>query len=203
MNYSPLGVGSAKLNTAHYNPEVGGEFDLKIGGGFIEPFAFGGASPSFAPVRCETNIICMKVNAPNIPFTIADASGTSSSAFVREFTSHGVDGHSLKALSPKENYWTIGSTPIKSEQKFIFGDGGNLENLGAITLMQRKVKNLVIFVNTSSKLKENFDTLGVKLPGPSDVSSDILSLFGIKFPASKDMNRNQVFDIVDIRDLMS
>jgi hypothetical protein len=203
MNYTPLGVGSAKLNTAYYTPEVGAEFNLQVGGGFIEPFAFGGGSPSSAPIRCETNKTCVKVNTPNIPYTIADASGTSSSAFVAEFTSHGIDGHSLTALAPKENYWPVGATIYKPEQEFIFGDGGNLENLGAIALMQRKVKDLVVFVNTSSKLNENFDTLSLKVPGASDISSDILTLFGIPFSGSQDMNQNTVFKTDDIRNLMS
>ncbi|MGK0315410.1 MAG: hypothetical protein ACI86M_001641 [Saprospiraceae bacterium] len=63
------------------------------------------------------------------------------------------------------------------------------------------MNNLVIFVNISTKLNEKFNTL--YYPGPSDVSSDILTLFGIQFPASRDMNRNKVFSKTDMLNLMS
>lgn len=61
---------------------------------FIEPFAFGRGSPISAPFSCGSTNTCANVHAPNIPCTIAEASGTSSSAFVAEFTSHGIDGYS-------------------------------------------------------------------------------------------------------------
>ena len=114
-------------------------------------------------------------------------------------------GHTLSDLSPRQQYWKVptigGMLPISGDR--MFGDGGNLENLGAITLMQRNVNKLVIFVNTDTKFNEKYDIKTFPTPTAKDVSSDILTLFGVIAKGSEDMYQNQVFPESDLNDLMT
>lgn len=206
MNYTPLGIGSAAINTAVYRPEANkNSYYMPIGGGFIEPFAFGSAAPTILPSNCSHGShggLCVDTYTQATPYPIANASGTSSSAFAAKFTSSCICGRALSDLVPRMKYWPVSETSIPQSTDFMFGDGGNLENLGAITLLQRKVHNLVIFVNTDVPINTTYQVKD-GLPTSSDVSDDILTLFGVPFDGSKDMMKNQVFNQEDIYDLMT
>lgn len=208
FNYTPLGVGAASAVDPIFRSRKGGEVHTGHIGGFIEPFAFGANVPTSLPVTCPKGSSvynCLTLQAPATPFGIADASGTSSSAYVSTLTASKILGHTLSDLSPRQEYWkvpTIGGTLPTSGDR-MFGDGGNLENLGAITLMQRNVNKLVIFVNTNTKFNHKYDTIKNPTPTAKDVSSDILTLFGVIAKGSEDMYQNQVFPESDLDDLMA
>jgi len=208
MNYTPLGIGSAVKNTGIYKPkESNKSYELPIGGGFIEPFAFGSFAPTSLPTICtnsKNGQLCVKTLTSAAPFPIANASGTSSSAFAAKFTSTDfLCKRLLSNLAPRMRYWPVSTTSKQKEVDFMFGDGGNLENLGAISLLQRKVNNLIVFVNTDTAIKTDYDRYKDGLPTKSDVSDDILTLFGVEFDGSQNMNKNQVFEQSDIYGLMT
>ena len=203
FNYTPLYIGSAQpLNTQYTSEKDKSVNTHAIGGGFIEPFAFGDLEPDTLPVPCNPNskAMCVEMSIGADTFSIADASGTSSSAFVADLTSFGIKGHSLKGLSPQVDYWPIPNDSIVSGINYMFGDGGNLENFGLITLLQRGVERIVVFVNTSSAINTKYDFS--KAPTKHDIDSDILPLFGYSLGSSSDMNQNQVFAQTDFDTLM-
>ncbi|MEO0469209.1 MAG: hypothetical protein AAF206_06290 [Bacteroidota bacterium] len=208
-NYTPLYIGSAMGLTAEYTQQGLPEPSKnKIGNGFIEPFAFGGITP-IASQNCSpmynTNT-CLSVPISFARYSAGDASGTSSSAIAALATSHGFDGASFSDLITRENYWPIpNQSNFTKNIDFVFGDGGNLENLGVNSLLQRKVHKLVVFVNTDVAVNVDYQSgsgSDIHYPGPKDVSNDVLTLFGIPFEGSEDMNRNQVFAKDDILELM-
>ena len=73
---------------------------------------------------------------------------------------------------------------------FRFADGGSLENYGVVTLLQRKVTKLVVFINTYIPLDAGFDPSGGLAPCPSTIDSDLPPLFG--YPNGNQIH-NQVF----------
>lgn len=204
INYTPLYIGSANPVSASYTPEKGKlTFVESIGGGFIEPIGFASGVPATLPGSCpnaDPGDNCVKLDLPLDTFSIARASGTSSSAFAADLTSHGIDGVSLKGLTPQENYYPISADSIHSEVNFLFGDGGNLENFGLISLLQRGVEDIVVFANSNVAINTEFDTS--QIPTAKDVDSDFLPLFGIEFDSTSDQNQNQVFPESEFANIM-
>lgn len=182
MEYTPLYVGSA------FSPRDGSldyrGTELRVGGGFIEPFAFGGQKSNDPPAPCGpgSDDSCVAVPTPPDPFTLVDASGTSSSAFAgiivqnfhqlvsnlkvswwkKALLDRLVDWlkpveDDLRKLAPEAPYWPPTQSNDQDARRFDFGDGGVLENYGLISLMRRKVKNIVVFINTPVKLNVDYD----------------------------------------------
>src|SRR4030095_7230959 len=140
FEYTPLYVGSPSALEVTYHGDFGPDQNHLVGGGFIEPFAMG----SSAPVDPPSGGLAI-VGSPPAPFSLVDASGTSSSPFVgdiEELTS---------AISPQQPYWPVTNSGGEPTEVFAFGDGGLLENLGLISLLLRQVEIIVVFTNTETK----------------------------------------------------
>ncbi|MHC4126178.1 MAG: hypothetical protein ACYSRR_06980, partial [Planctomycetota bacterium] len=149
----------------------------KVGGGFLEPFAFQSTGPAVPPSITPPGSALMEMPASPNPYTLWQASGMSSAAYAADVAS--ID----KKLLPKATYWPpadIGKSPPRT---FRFGDGGNLENFGLLALLQRKVKNIIVFINTETAL-EKVDENHYK------ADSDIAPLFGY---TTKSFPHNTVF----------
>jgi hypothetical protein len=182
FQYTPLYVGSPYGSQVTYFPESGPSVTRLIGGGFIEPFAMGSSGPVDAPSGGFAN-----VGPPPAPFTLADASGTSSSAYVGVFETGTSD------LSPQQPYWPVTSSGGEPTEVYAFGDGGLLENLGLISLLLRQVETIVVFINTETKLSSTYDpTKGP--PSTTEFDNDTPPLFGY---GSGPMANNQVFNQAD------
>ena len=148
FEYSPLAVGAPTLTTL----EAAGR-RRRIGGGFIEPFAFGCRAPAAAP---GTDGVAT-VELPESGLTLADAIGASSAFRVsgRDFENY-----------PHARCWPVtgrGGEPTAAE---VLTDGGDLENYGLIALLRRRVTRVVVFINTEWPLSA---ALGVSAwPDDSD-----------------------------------
>jgi hypothetical protein len=173
ISYSPLYSGIPFQQTVVYPPSklwaLKATVSAVVGGGFIESFAWGCDAPT-APATPDGTV---EVAPPAHPFTLAAASGASSSAYAAIFEKI----KALDGLLPEENYWPPMATGQVPAQSFEFGDGGNLENYGLIPLLLRGVKKVVVFINTETPLKATYDPTG-KTYG-SDIDSDLPPLFGI------------------------
>jgi len=220
FEYTPLYVGSA------YSP-YGKPFEYKpgksflVGSGYVEPFAFGGDAPSKAATTCspaDPDAKCTSVPPPPIPFTLANASGVSSSAFASVISQNPVEfikGLKLKhwyeklllgiiievlqqdldliQLAPQNQYWPVTGKAKEPTTTFSFGDGGILDNYGLISLLRRGVKNLVVFINTSTKIDTSYDPAH-GAPKANQVDSDLAPMFGLKVPSPGIFTQhNQVF----------
>ena len=192
FQYTPLYVGTPMAQRVHYESIYDSSENVEVGGGFVEPFAFGCKAPAGPPVEGR-----VELPLPAAPFSLGDATGTSSSAY------SGVDDNFLGPLSPHEPYWPVSTTGDQETTEFNFGDGGNLENYGLISLLQRKVKRIVVFINTSTKLDLNYDA--ETPPMESDLDSNLPPLFGhpvIDASETGDMTHNRVFEKKRFADLV-
>ncbi|PHN05209.1 hypothetical protein [Flavilitoribacter nigricans] len=185
FNYSPLGVGATQFRNITFDQEKTGEHDFSVGGGFIEPFAMGGTAPLQPPAVCEDERgrqrLCAEIKLhPKRRFRLADAVGTSSAAFAAEVGQNAALGilteiAALGSIIPEQHYWPAGADNISAES-FRFADGGSLEDLGVVSLLQRKVKKLVVFINTDTPIDTTFKP-GESAPTEKVIDYDLFTLF--------------------------
>lgn len=158
FEYSPLAVGAPTPVTL----EASGR-RRRIGGGFVEPFAFGCRAPLDAP---GTDGLAT-VELPERGFTLADAVGASS-AFR-------VVGRDLGNY-PHTACWPVsgcGGEPTAGE---VFTDGGDLENYGLIALLRRRVRRVVVFINTESPLSTALRVTATPAAWPDESDPDHASI---------------------------
>ncbi|HEX7153809.1 MAG TPA: hypothetical protein VF618_20135 [Thermoanaerobaculia bacterium] len=198
VTYTPLYCGIPFQQTIDYinkhSAALGGEWPALVGGGFIEPFAWGGSGP-LGPVTNGR----VEVTPRATPFGIASASGTSSSAFAGIFEKIKL----VDDLLPEEMYWppvATGTTP--PAQLFDFGDGGLLDNYGLVPLLMRGVKKIVVFINTENPLDLSYDGDPKTLAKGGDVDTNLPPFFGVKAKGFIDFNHNHVFPTGDYQPLI-
>ncbi|MEM6685670.1 MAG: hypothetical protein AAF617_07775 [Bacteroidota bacterium] len=201
FNYTPLYVGSnTALNVTDKELIFGKTINFNTGGGFIEPFGFGSKVLSSQDTQLKPNKANpIRVELRKKRFQTVDATGTSSAAFgamvssslLLQLSSDILLGYSLDHLIPEEEYWPISkSGMIQKAEKYRFTDGGNLENFGLITLLQRGVEKIVVFINTNVPITVDVSPTPNCPPLPSQIDSDVFPLFG--YPIGNLLN-NQVF----------
>jgi hypothetical protein len=115
------------------------------------------------------------------------------------------------SLLPKYQYWPVADRESTQPYDYYFADGGNLENLGMLSLLARNVTRVIAFVNTNTPL--------AKEEGHITISSDIQLLFGVvpdppsmkrkepgqQVPPNGDPDFNAVFDkskLAELRDAL-
>lgn len=138
-----------------------GSNNRPIGGGFVEACGFDSDSPDGLPAA---GIVDVRLGARH-RFTLSDVVGTTGAAPAWALAKMrlGILGF------PEYKYWSP-RVPSADDKEYEFGDGGNLENLGVMPLLARKVSRLVVFVNTNHTL----------VTGRLDEVSDSLPpLFGV------------------------
>lgn len=198
FNYTPLYIGSLHGMSVTYQSQKKGNVSTYIGGSLLEPFAFGGG----APKQYQTGNATQELPLSDRKFRLTDATGTSSSAFAATFSVQAMLkqvptelllGFSLDGMIPEEKYWTVEDNTLVKEQKFRFADGGNLENYGLLTLLQRKVSRIVVFANSATPLND----CDPAILNPEDyqmIDSDLPQLFGYKWGSvSPNQRNNAVF----------
>jgi hypothetical protein len=200
ISYSPLYAGIPFQQTITYpfakSLAAKGSVQALLGGGFIEPFAWGCDAPA-APAPAPTTSGTVSVGAPDVVFEVANASGTSSSAFAAILEKIKL----LDKLLPEQNYWPPVSTGTQPPaQLFDFGDGGNLENYGLLPLIMRGVKKVLLFINTETPLSLTYDPTTGKAT-TNDLDSSLTTLFGIPVKGGG-TNYNHVFPATDFAPLV-
>ncbi len=136
------------LYAGSYQPHPGsGSRGRDIGGCYIEPFGFDSDGPE-RPIR--NGLAEVRLGAANYRFTLSDVMGTAGAAPVEVLNRIGLDWIGL----PEFKYWTTyNGKPINRRAKeYEFGDAGILENLGIMPLLIRKVRRIVVFINTRDPL---------------------------------------------------
>ena len=188
FEYAPLGIGSGARVTLRSDRHPA----HTVGGGFIEPFAFGSHAPDARP----GNDGLVALTLPSHPFTLADAIGTSSA-----FSTPDRD---LQRY-PHATYWPVGH-PKQAASAEVFTDGGDIENYGLISLLRRGVKAVVVFMNTMWPLSLDLDPsdwpddLNAARPSHRAIDPFVAPLFGApstRFP------HNRVFPESDYASVVS
>jgi hypothetical protein len=150
MQYTPLYVGTPYgMEVTYRAAERSTKQTYWTGGGFVEPFAYGGPAPAEVP---QNDLVSLSI--PSRPWTLADASGISGSAFAGFVEEEHIWGllDDTDKLAPEALYWPFTTTSTSETTDFAFGDGGVMENYGLLSLLQRKVETIIIFINTVSSL---------------------------------------------------
>jgi hypothetical protein len=185
IEHAPLGIGNANFLNLE-DKRLFGKMEQPTGGGFVEPFAFQSFGPS-VPVAESGSV---RMPAPEEPFTLWQASGMSSAAYAASLSR--ID----PLLLPKATYWSPAKAAESPASIMKFGDGGNLEDLAIMPLLQRKVRKIVAFANY-------FYPLDKLIQGVADGKEEgqlIAPLFGWN---TKHGPNNQVFAHSEFRPLLN
>ena len=150
FEYTPLYVGTPTLTSLE-----AGDQPMRIGGGFLESFAFGCQAPPAAPDADGL----VAIELPDSPFTLADAIGASSAFSTAD--------RDLRRY-PHRACWPITGVCDAPTTSHVFSDGGDLENFGIIPLLRRGVRHIVVFINTVWPLSLDLDPSGGWPQDPSE-----------------------------------
>jgi len=180
--FSPPGVhlrrpapGSPPLEPYPFEASVTGAgvpFPLQgqLGGGTVDPFAFGGQAPSAPPVQNR-----VQVPTPLQRFSLSDIAGTSSSDFVGPLIQHFYAHYPwLEDIDPIYSYWPVMPANQTPAQQYFFGAGGNLEDTGIMALLRRKMTRIIAFVHAATPL--SWDSVAKQVV----VDSQLPPLFGLQ-----------------------
>lgn len=200
FNYTPLYIGSNNpIGVTDTELLSGSTISFNAGGGFVESFGFGSELLRSQKRQLSNNGTQLRVKLAKRRFEAVDATGTSSAAYGAIFSSslfaqlasYILTDFSADQLIPEEEYWPISSNGVVDDaDRYRFTDGGNLENFGLISLLQREVEKVVVFINTDTPLDVSITPTAECPPLASQVSSDLFPLFGYKIG---NQTKNQVF----------
>ena len=161
--------------------------EARLGGGYLETFSLG--SPGLHSVLGDGTEV--EVEAPQRPYTLADAVGTSSAAFAGVIAESGIL-EDVANLTPQLTVWPLEEGG--SSEVFAMGDGGVLENYGLLSLLRRKVGRVVVFINTATPIDLEY-VPDEKVPTADEIDAFLPPLFGFKISSlGVAMQNNTVFN---------
>jgi len=178
---------------------------LRVGGGLVESFAFGGDEPNAEERAGGPDRVPLP--PPAVPLSLAKAVGTSSAAIAMALR----DQNFAAGLNPHSRMWPIGaSAEERTSRIMMLGDGAFSENTGVMALLQRGATRIVMVLSNSPKLppQHQYDFcshLGSNLDFmPLEeleqyISGDLLQFFG--YGRNEDpyyLQHNQVFDKAEL-----
>ena len=126
-------------------------------GGYIEPFAFGGAPP-LNGLSKDQNMALLEVPAPASLFSLAMAAGDSSFAPGSVLANDFLDlSEWLNLLGMTLPYWSPNAPHPNAEPTLggsndpqsVYADGGIVENLAIIGLIRRNVGLTVLYLTSN------------------------------------------------------
>ncbi|CAK9083439.1 unnamed protein product [Durusdinium trenchii] len=150
---------------------------VRVGGGFIESFAFGGDAPDDEAQRGGK----VEVPTPDTNFSLPEMVGISSYAPASKFSNRRLTS---LWLNVQKKYWPIRSNTCPSPQEaheYQMGDGGAIDNSGLLPLLQRGSRK-VIWIASSYRPLQDYDFEGATIdnfdPHAAGVVDQLSSLFG-------------------------
>lgn len=208
FNYTPLYIGSNNpIGVTDTELLSGKTISFNAGGGFVESFGFGSELLRSQKRQLSKDGTQLRVKLAKQRFEAVDATGTSSAAYgaifssslIAQLASYLLTPFSADQMIPEEAYWPISSNGVVEDAaRYRFTDGGNLENYGLISLLQRGVEKVVVFINTDTPLDVSITPSAECPPLASQVSSDLFPLFGYKIG---NQTKNQVFKKSDFTEV--
>lgn len=110
----------------------------------------------------------------------------------------------IQTITPQANYFDVQTGKTPQNTQFNFGDAGLSDNFGLMALLRRQVNNIVVFVNTSTPLAEDYD--GSAAPTSDDIDPSVAAFFGLVDTNSSvsgiQLNNLTVFDSSEFKDLI-
>jgi hypothetical protein len=200
LEATPLYVGHARTLHARFASSIPGMRAARSAtllGGYVEPFAFGGAE---APARGLAGAHAGTLDVPiaGQRFSLVAAAAASSYAPGALLATQ-LPGRRLgRRLGMALPYWSPAVASPRATE-FLYADGGCVANPALISLLQRRVARCVLFCNFQTPLRprKEWDPYG-RPPTPSDISEEIPSFFGMVLDsAAWSFARNAVFARAD------
>lgn len=196
--------GNKLIHTDHiHKPET-----LPIGG-FVETFGFGrsGDGKDSAPklgLKADAASGTLHVPAPEKPLDIqyaASASGYAPAAF---FESSHVPGIA-ENLGLHFTYWSPSERITPKSSDMLYTDGGCLSDVMLMSFLQRRVTNIVLFLNKHTPMLPASDwDVDVDEPSGDQIDDGFQAYFGVFSPAANkitersfQIEKNQVFSTAD------
>jgi len=196
--------GNKLVHTEHiHKPET-----LTIGG-YVETFGFGrsGDAKGSAPLvglKDDETAGTLRVPAPVKPLDIqyaASASGYAPAAF---FESSHVPGIA-ETFGLHFSYWSPSERVAPKASDMLYTDGGCLSDVMLMSFLQRRVSNIVLFLNKHTPMLPASDwNVDVDEPSGDQIDDGFQAYFGIVPPApnkiverSFQIEKNQVFATED------
>jgi hypothetical protein len=172
----------------------GGEWGRSIGGMYIEPFAYDSFAPKLMNDKeAEVSLQRDWGTFASARFTLGDMIGCSGAA-----PGEILIGQSLGQM-PRFRHWN--TTDISrgySDHAYAHGDGGLSENLGLMSLLARRVKNIIVFINSDERVQEITPTKTDVIPR---YAAAYFGEGGSDSFLSGDYSKNKVFDRADYQNL--
>ena len=179
--------------------------EILIGGGYVESLGY----DSYEPEENESNNGLWEVQLEGkksrgrissnkrYRFTLSDVIGMSGAAPAILIADKGVH----LEVFPEFRHWAVDRKKVMSDdnlrnkaKELKHGDGGDIDNLALMPLLARKVKNILVFINTSVPFSENANCSRVSTEIMVD---DVISLFR----PVEDLKNNVVIEDQDGKEL--
>ncbi len=189
IEHSPLGIGNPQSLSLKERRFFFRKVEQPTGGGFVEPFAFQSFGPTQPVELPPSGSGLVQMPAAEDRFTLWRASGMSSAAYAASVARIDRD------LLPAATYWSPAHAGASPARILRFGDGGNLEDLGIMPLLQRQVRKIVAFANYYVPLRDMLQ--GLK--EGSETDKLMAPLFGVN---AKHAPNNQVFASTEYQPLL-
>lgn len=200
LQFTPLYVGSPQpVELA--NPRRPKQA-FAVGGGFVEPFAFGGAAPEAIGADHLARIPLDPLGIDGRQ-TLRFAVGSSSAAYAAVADDILDNNERLTPITP---YWPVRTTDLVPAQDFDVGDGGILENFGLLAMLQRRVERAVVFINTNEPLDLDYRPFlnDKAIKSRRKIDASLPTLFGVATPGfGSTRGHNTVFSFADYRKLVA
>lgn len=191
IEFTPLYVGHMRSLDVSYNYHLGIKHTKRVGGA-VETFAFPkyGAAPSVGLFPSQSSGT-LKGPSPTELIDIRYAGCASSfapGAVINTFPSDFSNKHGLHI-----DYYSPSSSRPSSDDT-LFCDGGSYENILLMSMLQRRVEKIVLFINSKTPIQPatKWDVLNDP-PLNEQISSDLSAFFGV-FPSDVSDAEKRAFD---------
>lgn len=161
------------------------EEKVLLGGGYVEPLGYDSYEPEQSVPAGERQTVRLKgkllrgdlTRNTRYRFTLSDMIGMSSAAPSVTLNDRKIPD----IVFPEFRHWAIDRQRVLADDKLrnksielVHGDGGDFDNLAILPLLERKVDNILVFINTRTKFPADTDCDQVTTETLVD---DLVSLF--------------------------
>ncbi|CAM9277883.1 unnamed protein product, partial [Ectocarpus fasciculatus] len=157
LEFTPLSVGVAHTDQITYfmDDDHSDTRTLTVGG-LVEPYAFGGATPPSTGLGSSEKHGRLSVPDTDVVCDLALAVGSSSYAMGCFYAAS--DLSSAQNNVGQRNYFSPShATPSSEFEVMALADGAGVQNTNVISLLQRNVAKMILFVQTSTPMSMSSD----------------------------------------------